>query len=375
MSGKHARNQKTDPANAGESTSCERHNRPKAVAAALVLAAVCALAAPATREALFSLLSRQETASAQPAAEEQAGEKDAGAEVDKSAADPKENPAAADGEDKTPLETGAAASMATVTSDAGITSCAPEGFVDTPTYQNLESAVATFRASGYDMGFALVDLSTGRSISYQADKLFYPASSCKALYCTAVLETTGGSAASTSGETIQSCIVNSDNDAFRSLLKTYGYRTWGNWLSSYAPESAREAYTYNYPHMSANGMLGCWKEIYRFGTSGEAGSDLLTSCLAQSNHSAWGGLLRDRYTVWSKPGWYPANEGLASTATADNGIVFSDCGDYAVAVLTDAPSDFDALMPVLDALNAAHGKMCGGSSKLVLASQGEGAAA
>jgi hypothetical protein len=127
--------------------------------------------------------------------------------------------------------------------------------------------------------------------------------------------------------------------------------------------------------MSANGMLGCWKEIYRFGTSGEAGSDLLTSCLAQSNHSAWGGLLRDRYTVWSKPGWYPANEGLASTATADNGIVFSDCGDYAVAVLTDAPSDFDALMPVLDALNAAHGKMCGGSSKLVLASRGEGAAA
>ncbi len=40
------------------------------------------------------------------------------------------------------------------------------------------------------------------------------------------------------------------------------------------------------------------------------------------NDMEWGALLRDRFTVWSKPGWYPTNEGLASTATADNGIVY-----------------------------------------------------
>lgn len=139
---------------------------------------------------------------------------------------------------------------------------------------------------------------------------------------------------------------------------------YGSWLQSRAPEAAQEAYGYNYPHISATGMLNCWREVYRFGTSSEPGASLLAGCLARTNHSAWGALLRDRFTVWSKPGWYPTNEGLASTATADNGIVFSDCGDYAVAVLSDAPSDFDSLLPVLDALNAAHGKMCGGSSAL-----------
>ena len=269
---------------------------------------------------------------------------------------------AASQEDATPLDTGAGAKVTTF-SAGGISVTAPEGFASTPTCRHLQDAVAAFTAKGYHLGFAMVDLKTGRGASYNASQKFYPASSIKAVYVTAILESTHGGAAS-SADAITKCLVDSDNDAFRTLLKTYGYNVYGSWLQSRAPEAAQEAYGYNYPHISAAGMLNCWREVYRFGKSGEAGASLLTGCLARTNHSAWGALLRDRFTVWSKPGWYPVNEGLASTATADNGIVFSDCGDYAVAVLSDAPSDFGSLLPVLDALNAAHGKMCGGSSAL-----------
>ncbi|MGO5212116.1 serine hydrolase, partial [Parafannyhessea sp. LCP21S3_E6] len=269
---------------------------------------------------------------------------------------------AAPQEDATPLDTGAGAKVTTF-SAGGISVTAPEGFASTPTCRHLQDAVAAFTAKGYHLGFAMVDLKTGRGASYNADQKFYPASSIKAVYVTAILESTHGGAAASAGA-ITKCLVDSDNDAFRTLLKTYGYNVYGSWLQSRAPEAAQEAYGYNYPHISAAGMLNCWREVYRFGKSGEAGASLLTGCLARTNHSAWGALLRDRFTVWSKPGWYPVNEGLASTATADNGIVFSDCGDYAVAVLSDAPSDFGSLLPVLDALNAAHGKMCGGSSAL-----------
>ena len=253
--------------------------------------------------------------------------------------------------------------MTTFATSGGISVTAPAGFESTPTCRHLQDAVAAFTARGYHLGFAMVDLKTGRGASYNASQKFYPASSIKAVYATAILESTHGGAASSSGA-ITKCLVDSDNDAFRTLLKTYGYRVYGSWLQGRAPEAAQEAYGYNYPHISATGMLNCWREVYRFGTSSEPGASLLTGCLARTNHSVWGALLRDRFTVWSKPGWYPTNEGLASTATADNGIVFSDCGDYAVAVLSDAPSDFDSLLPVLDALNAAHGKMCGGSSAL-----------
>lgn len=269
---------------------------------------------------------------------------------------------AAPQEDATALDTGAGAKVTTF-SAGGISVTAPEGFAPTPTCRHLQDAVAAFTAKGYHLGFAMVDLKTGRGASYNASQKFYPASSIKAVYVTAILESTHGGAASSS-DAITKCLVDSDNDAFRTLLKTYGYNVYGSWLQSRAPEAAQEAYGYNYPHISAAGMLNCWREVYRFGKSGEAGASLLTGCLARTNHSAWGALLRDRFTVWSKPGWYPVNEGLASTATADNGIVFSDCGDYAVAVLSDAPSDFGSLLPVLDTLNAAHGKMCGGSSAL-----------
>lgn len=357
------------------------HGRTAAVAAAIavVVAAGAAMASPQLRGRLFSATggadagasdaaSRRDDASASTSgAKAKAGADADGADADASDSGAPDASAAAKAEaapqeDATPLDTGAGAKVTTF-SAGGISVTAPEGFASTPTCRHLQDAVAAFTAKGYHLGFAMVDLKTGRGASYNADQKFYPASSIKAVYVTAILESTHGGAAA-SADAITKCLVDSDNDAFRTLLKTYGYNVYGSWLQSRAPEAAQEAYGYNYPHISAAGMLNCWREVYRFGKSGEAGASLLTGCLARTNHSAWGALLRDRFTVWSKPGWYPVNEGLASTATADNGIVFSDCGDYAVAVLSDAPSDFGSLLPVLDALNAAHGKMCGGSSAL-----------
>ena len=348
------------------------HAHTVAVAAAIaaVVAAGAVMASPQLRGQIFSptggadnnagasaASSRRDDASA--SGEKAGTTKDGGSDVsasDASTSDASTSDASASAEaeaapqeDTTALDTGAGAKVTAFATSGGISVTAPAGFESTPTC--------------YHLGFAMVDLKTGRGASYNASQKFYPASSIKAVYVTAILESTHGGAASSS-DAITKCLVDSDNDAFRTLLKTYGYRVYGSWLQSHAPEAAQEAYGYNYPHISAAGMLNCWREVYRFGKSGEPGASLLTGCLARTNHSAWGALLRDRFTVWSKPGWYPTNEGLASTATADNGIVFSDCGDYAVAVLSDAPSDFGSLLPVLDALNAAHGKMCGGSSAL-----------
>lgn len=271
-------------------------------------------------------------------------------------------------EDTSPLDASASAAVTTTTTASGMTMTVPVGFETTTTYQNLESALSTFLGKGYKLGFVMVDLSTGRGVSYNADQMMYPASSIKAAYCTGILETTGGQAANASGSTIEDCIVNSSNDAFHSLINSYGLNTYANWLSKYAPNATPKAYQYYYPDISANELANVWREIYRYGKSGEAGSELLTSALSQSNHSALGGLLRSRYTVWSKPGWYPA-DGNGIQATNDTGIVFSDCGDYLLVLESNADEDFSQIFPLIDALNATHGKICGGSSALLMTSK------
>ena len=260
----------------------------------------------------------------------------------------------------------AGAPTAEVTSDAGVRVVAPEGFAGTTSARHLDDVVRGFREGGYRLGFALEDLSTGRTLSYGTNEIFYPASSVKAVYCTMVLEQGGDAAVAASGPTVENCLVNSDNDAFRSLIAGYGYDDYAAWMERFAPESASQAAYKNYPTMTAAGMLSCWKETARFCTSGEPGSAFLADCLSQTHSSCLGGLMRDRYTVWSKPGWYYGFDGEDSApSTCDCGLVRSDCGDYVVAVLSDAPGDFDALIGVVDALNAAHGKMCGGSSALL----------
>lgn len=264
-------------------------------------------------------------------------------------------------EDTTPLDTSANAQI-TNQNIGGIQLSAPAGFESTPTMAHLSEVVQNVSNNGYKLGFVLEDLSTGRTLSYNADQAFYPASSIKAAYCAMVFENNGGPAGMSG--TLEQCIVNSSNDAFHDLIHAFGLSAYSNWLSSHgAPNAGQIARVYYYPEISPNEMISLWKEIYRYSLAAESGSQELTSYLAQSNHSAMGGLLRDRYTVWSKPGWYPA-DGDGHAATVDCGVVFSDCGAYAYTVLSNIPEDFSQLMPVLDALNAAHGKMCGGSSAL-----------
>lgn len=247
-----------------------------------------------------------------------------------------------------------------------ITAHVPEGFTDTSTYNQLVSAIKTFEAHGYTLSFSLLDINTNRSLAYNSDTPLYPASAIKAAYTAMVYEIHGG--AGGLSNTAENCIVNSDNESFHRLIQTFGLSSYGDWLTKNGtPNAGKIAYVHYYPEISATELSNVWQEIYRYGTSGEKGAQEFTGFLAQSNHTSMGGLLRDYYTVWAKAGWYP-KDGTNSEATVDAGVVFSDCGPYIFVVMSDAPEDFDALFPLEDALNAAHGRMCGGSTKLAYTS-------
>lgn len=197
----------------------------------------------------------------------------------------------------------------TVTS-VGLVVTGPEEFLGSEELAYLEEQVAELEEQDVNLGIVVLDLETGYSIEYNADERLYPASSIKAAYCAMVCEEYGG----------------------------------------------------------AGELAEVWEEIFRFGTPGEDGSDELVDALAATNYTTLGALLRDEYEVWSKPRWY-FQDSYDITSTNDAGVVFSDCGPYVVAVMTDLNGDLPGLLPLLDSLNAAHGAMCGGSTESQLSEE------
>lgn len=251
----------------------------------------------------------------------------------------------------------AEAPVYTSTTEDGMTLTVPDAFLDRPELAAVREQIDALEDRGSTVCVALLDLETRRGLWYNADELMYPASSIKAAYCTWIYEANGG-AGSLSG-TVANCLVNSDNDAYHTLLDAYGLSAYASWLGAHgAPRAAEEGGLYFYPDTTANELASLWEEIHRYGTSEEAGASELAGYLAQTNHSPIAAGLRDVCEVWSKPGWYPA-DGSGLEATNDAGVVFSDTGAYVMVIMTDISSDLDALAPLVTALDAAHDTMCG----------------
>ena len=250
---------------------------------------------------------------------------------------------------------------------SGVAVKAPQRFFTSEAATALDQAVKTFTGKGRKLAFAVTDINTGRTISYNADTPMYPASSIKSAYAAMVFETRHGNGGM--GPTLEQCLVNSSNDAFHSLIDAYGLASYATWLKDHgAPAAGAKARGHYYPDISSNEFSALWREIYRYGTSQEAGAQEFTGYLARTTHSVMGGLMRGSYTVWSKPGWYP-RDGSGLQATNDTGVVFSDCGPYVMVVMSDASVDFGSLFPVVDALNRAHGDINGGANASLMTAE------
>ena len=250
----------------------------------------------------------------------------------------------------------ASAPVVDATSSHGVTVTAPEGFLDTPAYAAVEAEISALEAAGHSVSVRMVDLATGRGLTYNADVARYPASAIKALFCASLLEAHGGSAGM--AQTVADCLINSSNDAYKTLIDTFGLATFAQWLADHgAPSAVESARTHYYPDITASDLANAWCEIWRYGTSGEPGADELAGYLSQTANTPIATVLRGEHEVWSKAGWYPADENNL-TSTNDAGVVFADGGAYVLVVMTDLSANLDGLTPLVAALDGAHETMC-----------------
>lgn len=239
----------------------------------------------------------------------------------------------------------------------------------------LDEAIGTIEGQGQQIGFVMLDLATGATVSYHADSAFYSASSIKGPYVVSVVKSVLGDDAPADGR-IDAILRYSDNDAYASLRSSYGDAPLHELVDASGAERmpsagitglvesaaapAREGGIADdfYEFVTPRQLAALWQQCHAFLASDEPGAAWLASEMQQPEISslrhvgcAWG-------TTWSKAGWYPDDDAAFST-TVDAGVVRTGSGDVVIAVMTTAPEDFSVTASVIAPLLALHTEMVG----------------
>ena len=236
--------------------------------------------------------------------------------------------------------------------------------------QELTDATHVIEQAGFAVGYAMLDLSTGVSVSYNADAQFYSASSIKGPYVTSVVRyELGDSAQSSEGSRISAIIESSDNAAYSNMRDAYGNSSFAALVNASgaaqmpshgatsavakaaAAQSGASITDNKYEFFTPNQMLALWQQCYEFLSSDEPGASWLASVFETPETSAIRVTAGTLGTTWSKAGWYPAGDAGFGT-TVDAGVVRTSTGDVLVSVMTTEPENFAAIESVLSPLLA-----------------------
>lgn len=230
------------------------------------------------------------------------------------------------------------------------------------TIDALAAACAPLADSGWNTGYLLIDLGTGRGLAANLDAQAYGASSFKAPYAlylcetqldtqqatadtpcfegtaTAFMDPEGtylhdGTASYPLGMLIEDSVTKSDNDSYRILRASYdaGFYDWlsnrgfpttlaDDWFPTY---SAREA-----------GLL--WLHVAEYLSSEAPSAQWLDALLGQTETSFVRNALGGNVAVRDKAGWY-ADDDPSYCGISDGAVVTSGGRDYLLCLMSDAP--------------------------------------
>lgn len=125
----------------------------------------------------------------------------------------------------------------------------------------LDAAVAAVEEAGADISYIVLNLENGQTIEHNADRAYYSASTIKAPFCISLVRAQGDAARTNYGGLITSTIVNSDNEAYRTLReRLYGQSFFGE-LSAQA--GAPCDLTHWYCDYSVRDLANIWRVCAR----------------------------------------------------------------------------------------------------------------
>lgn len=171
----------------------------------------------------------------------------------------------------------------------------------------VQSQIATFEADGYTASFVLADITTGRTIAYNADAQIYSASSAKAPYLISLFSTgtvdlnsvaqSADAQSATVHQKVDAVLRNSDNASYDWLYKTYGLDCFNTWAEQ-AGAASRMGDRGGYLFTSARDMAKLWTAGYGFlfagQTAGGAEHHARIAAMAVRRHDEFAELLHPR---------------------------------------------------------------------------------
>lgn len=215
---------------------------------------------------------------------------------------------------------------------------------------SLQAGVNNLTGRGYTTGFIMVDMDSGKGISYNPDQIIYSASTIKGLYV-ASLCAENPDAARSHEQLIHSILEYSDNQAYASLRSMCGSAYISDWCNK---AGVRSAIAYgNYTSYSARELCKLWLQNDTFFNSGDWGSTVgswYERPVVSPIHSELGG----KYTTRTKAGWLYVTP---SRSANDAGIVYANNHRYVVSIMSNAPGTHELLQPLVSAIDEAHNRM------------------
>ena len=203
-----------------------------------------------------------------------------------------------------------------------------------------------------EVSFVMLDLNTGRGISYNPDEMIYTASSEK-----------GPSVASSVHDNpeildsqinlIQAILYYSDNYSYDTLWDRYAKRSMVEWCENAGVRYENHVHEYSY--MSARQMAKLWTENYFYFQTDAVGNRLSYE-YQQPETSSIHKVLGEKYRTQSKGGWFAGRW----DSTCDCGIVYAGEHEefpYLISIMTSVPCNMDRLDGLVEALDDYHTKM------------------
>ena len=219
--------------------------------------------------------------------------------------------------------------------------------------KRLKSAIRSVERGGRSVSFVMVDINTMQGIAYNANKKYYSASTIKGPLVVSVVADKPSVLSSRKG-TIRRILKYSDNSAYISFAKRYGFGHFNKWVKKASAKYKRSGGNRCYGYFSAKNMAKIWMQNYDYFNSSSTGRSL-GKMFESPAVSSIRRTLKSKYTTRSKAGWIAM--GGRHNVTNDSGIVYTKKGNYIISIFSSVPSSMGRLNTLVKALEYTHNQM------------------
>ncbi|WP_239443070.1 serine hydrolase [Gordonibacter sp. An230] len=254
---------------------------------------------------------------------------------------------------------------------------------------DVEAAIAAFADADCSVGFVVYDLAAQRGLSYNADGMYFCASTVKAPFVSYVLQdAVAGGTASLDDEVeedlvvegtgimseddvgsydlrtvVENTLIHSDNTGYALLRERFGADGFEAWCERADVDTATWSGEW-YPSCAPRDLAKLWVNIGAFLMGDDPNAQWCQSLLERTRVSFLREALGPDRTVLSKPGYEVDIPGYSTAALDDAGLVVDGDGAYVVAIMSDAGYDDEhftdnehLIVDLAAALDAAHDRL------------------